>query len=134
MRIRAWSVAIMVAVASLAVAPALAQNATPAALAQQRADAAQRVLTRLLVQYNVGNATLDDVGVWGERYYQAKRETGVTGCPLIAAAQEWTDKMRALEALAKQRVQAGAATTTDADKATYYRLEAEGALAKARQP
>jgi hypothetical protein len=107
---------------------------TPAVLAQQRADVALRILTRLQAQYSAGTATLEELGVWAGRWYQARREAGLTGAPLVAAAQEWVDKMKAIEQLVAARVQSGVSSSVDADKATFYRLEAETALAKARNP
>ncbi len=42
--------------------------------------------------------------------------------------------MRAFEQTVKVRVAAGAAGTFDADKATFYRLDAETTLAKLKTP
>ncbi len=111
--------------------PAFAQNAT---LAQQKADAALRVLTIETARYSAGQATVDEVGTWAARWYQARRDSGLTGAALVAAAQEWVDKMKSFEQVVKSHVQSGLATTADSDKATFYRLEAEIALAKARTP
>jgi hypothetical protein len=105
------------------------QQVTPA---QQRVDAAQRVVTVLTAQYSAGTATFEDLAAWNKRLFEAKRDAGATGATLTAAAQAWVDKMKALEQLAQQRVHAGIANTTEIDKALFYRLEAEIALAKLR--
>ena len=108
---------------------AFAQQTTPA---QQRVDAAQRVVTVLSAQYAQGTATFDDLAAWNKRLFEAKRDAGATGAALIAAAQQWVDKMKALETQAQQRVHAGTATSVEADKALACRLEAEMTLAKLR--
>jgi hypothetical protein len=98
--------------------------------AQQRVDAAQRVVNVLSAQYAQGSATFDDLAAWHKRLFEAKRDAGATGATLVAAAQQWVDKMKMLETLAQSRVHAGAASTAEVDKALFYRLEAEIALAK----
>lgn len=103
------------------------QQTTPA---QQRVDAAQRVVNVLGAQYAQGTATFDDLATWNKRLFEAKRDAGATGATLVAAAQQWVDKMKALEQLATQRVHAGVATSAETDKALFYRLEAEMTLAK----
>jgi hypothetical protein len=102
--------------------------------AQQRADAAQRVLTMVTAQYSAGSATLDDVAAWASRWFQAKRDTGLTGPALVAVAQQWVDKLRALEQRVQMSVNAGAANSVDLDRAAFYRLEAEAVLAKLKPP
>ena len=62
------------------------------------------------------------------------RDAGITGAALVAAAQAWADKMKAMEQLAQQRVHAGIANSTEADKALFSRLEAEIVLAKLKSP
>jgi hypothetical protein len=123
---RAFLVVAIVTMSSLAFAQ---QQVTPA---QQRVDAAQRVVNVLAAQYATGTATFEDLAAWNKRLFEAKRDAGATGAALIAAAQQWVDKMKALEQLAQQRVHAGIANTTEIDKALFYRLEAEIALAKLR--
>jgi hypothetical protein len=108
---------------------AFAQQTTPA---QQRVDAAQRVVTVLVAQYTQGLATLDDLAAWNKRLYEAKRDAGATGAALTLAAQQWVDKMKAIETVAQTRVHSGLATTAEIDKALFYRLEAEITLAKLR--
>jgi hypothetical protein len=119
---RALVIVAIVATSSLAFA-----QQTPA---QQRVDAAQRVVTMLGAQYAQGTATFEDLAAWNKRLYEAKRDAGATGAALVAAAQQWVDKMKALEALAQQRVHAGVVSSSETDKALFYRLEAEIVLAK----
>jgi hypothetical protein len=113
---------------------ALAQRTTTHTLAQQRADAALRVVTQLTAQYRAGTASIDDVAAWAARLYRARSDTGITGAALVKAAQDFVDETRALEQLANRRVQTGMATSVEADKATFYRLEAEANLARVRHP
>lgn len=117
-------------------ASAFAQNAQAyATSAQQRVDAAQRIVTVLTLQYSSGTATLDDVATWAARVFQAKRDTpGTTIAAHIAAAEQWVNKMRAIEQIAQQRVRGALAPSVEADKAAFYRLEAEMALAKLKTP
>jgi hypothetical protein len=116
-------------------APLQAQNAQArAVLAQQRADAALRVLTHAIASYSSGLVGVDEVGTWAERWYQARRDTGLTGAALATAAQEWADKMRAFVTTTTTRVQAGIAQSSDADKALYYKLEAETEYARVKTP
>ncbi len=127
---------VVVAAASLALVsftpPVLAQQ-TGVPLAQQRADAALQAFTLLQAQYAAGTATVDEVGTWATRWYQARRET-LSGAALAAAAQEWVDKMRAFERLVTSRVSAGMATTADTHKALFFRLDAEIELARVKRP
>jgi len=120
---RALWVAMFATMSSLA----FAQQTTPA---QQRVDAAQRVVNVIGAQYASGTATFEDVALWNKRLFEAKRDAGATGAALVAAAQQWADKMKAIEQLAQQRVHTGTASASEADKALYYRLEAEMTLAK----
>ena len=99
---------------------------------QQRADAAGRVVTRVMVQYTAGTSTIDEVGAWLERWYKARQDAGARGAVLLAAAQDWSTKAHALETAAKSKVAAGLAPTTDADKAMFFRLEADGEIARLR--
>lgn len=124
--------AILVATALICGAPAPAHAQNALTTAAQRADAAQRVAATLVMQYGSGSATLDDVATWTAHAYHAKRDAGVTGAALVAAAQEWVDKMRAVERIAQSRVRASLAPSVEGEKATYYRLEAEMTLAKLR--
>jgi hypothetical protein len=133
MNIRAFVLGSILTVTSGSM-PAFAQNATPAVLAQQRVDAALRVLTHVTALYASGQATVDDVGTWAARWYQARRDTGLTGAALTTAAQEWFDKMNALVQVVTTRVQAGMSTAADNDKAAYYRLDAATQLARLKTP
>jgi hypothetical protein len=108
---------------------AFAQQTTPA---QQRVAAAERIVNVLSAQYASGMATFDDLASWNKRLFEAKRDAGATGAALVAAAQAWVDKMKALETLAQNRVHTGIATSVEVDKALFCRLEAEIALAKVR--
>ncbi len=120
------------ALAFFAVRPALAQQ-TGTPLTQQRADAALQAFTLLQAQYAAGTATVEEVGAWATRWYQARRET-LSGAALAAAAQEWVDKMRAFERVVASRVSAGMATTADTHKALFFRLDAEIELARVKRP
>lgn len=130
---KAFVLVAVMGIVSLAAPAALAQQ-TSATLAQQRADAAGRVVVRMLAQYAASTATIDDVGTWIERWYQAKKDGGARGAVLLAAAQEWSLKTHALETSAKLRVQSGLASSAEVDKAAFYRLEADGEVARLRNP
>ena len=123
-------VLIVVAIAAMS-SLAFAQQVTPA---QQRVDAAQRVVNVVGAQYASGTATFEDVALWNKRLFEAKRDAGATGATLVAAAQQWVDKMKAIEQLVQQRVHTGVANASEADKALFYRLEAEMTLAKLKTP
>jgi len=111
---------------------ALAQQAG-VPLTQQRTDAALRAFTMLQLQYASGTATVDEVGAWGARWYQSRRDT-LSGQALATAAQEWVDKMRAFERVVAARVSTGTASATDTQKALYFRLDAEIELARVKRP
>ena len=126
---RALVLAMMLGI--LSVAPlARAQHTN----AQQRADAAARVVNDLMPRYTAGTATVDEVGAWLSRLYHARQEAGAHGAALLSAAQEWSTKAHALESTAKAKVAAGIAPSVDADKATYFRLEADAEFARLRAP
>jgi hypothetical protein len=105
-----------------------------ASMAQQRADAALKTFTLLVLQYSAGTATAEEVGAWGERWYRARRDTGLSGQALAGAAQEWVDKMRSFERVVAARVNTGTAPASDAQKAAYFRLDAEIELSRVRHP
>jgi len=120
------------AVLSLVQPPlALAQQAG-VPLTQQRTEAALRTFTILQAQYAAGTATVDEVGAWGARWYQSRRDT-LSGQALAGAAQEWVDKMRAFERLVASRVATGTASAADAQRALYFRLDAEIELARVKR-
>jgi hypothetical protein len=110
-----------------------AQGAAGTSLVQQRVDAALRTFTLVQAQYAAGGATAEDVGTWGARWYQARRDAALSGSALTAAAQEWVDKMRAFERVVATRVTSGTASAADAQKALYFRLDAEIELARVRR-
>jgi len=112
----------------------IAAQSTSAQLAQQTADAALRVLNVATTRYATGLGTADDVGSAGVRWFQARKDTGISGAALIAAAQDWVTKMRAFEQTVQSKVQSGAASTYDSELATFYRLQAETQLARLRTP
>ncbi len=122
---------IVVAIAALSSVAFAQQQVTPA---QQRVDAAQRVVNVVGAQYASGVATFEDVAIWNKRLFEAKRDAGATGAALVAAAQAWADKMKSTEQLVQQRVHTGLANTSEADKAQFFRLEAEIMLAKLKGP
>ena len=121
--------ALLVAAALLVTSPLAAQQ-TAATLTQQSADAALRVLNLAVARYSAGTGNADEVGTWGARWFQARKDTGLTGPALLAAAQEWLDKMRAFEAVAKSKVQSGLASQYDVELAGFYRLQAEAQVAR----
>ena len=102
--------------------------------AQQRVDTAARVVNDLIPRYAAGTATIDEVGAWLARWYRARQDAGAHGAALHAAAQEWSTKAHALEITAKAKVSAGIAPSVDADKAMYFRLEADAEVARLRTP
>jgi hypothetical protein len=104
--------------------------ATPAVLLQQqKADAALAVFNSQMGLYAAGAASIDEIGVWGERLYQARKDSGMSGSAFVQATHEWEVKMRGLEALATQRLQAGTVRSAEVDKARFFRLEAQQAAA-----
>ena len=124
---------VLIAALAMSPLPAFAQQQSQALVTQHRTDVALRIVTRLMAQYGAGTATIDEVGMWIVRWYNAKRD-GLTSVALVSVAQEYVDKMRTLEQLAKAHVQAGVASIVDGDKAEYYRVEAEATLAKVKSP
>jgi len=124
---RAIVLVVMLGIVSIAPAAYAQQTSL-----QQRADAAGRVVTRVMAQYTAGTSTIDEVGAWLERWYKARQDAGARAATLLAAAQDWSTKAHALETTAKSKVAAGLAPTTDADKAMFFRLEADGELARLR--
>ena len=122
---------VIVALATMSSLASAQQQTSPA---QLRVDAAQRVVNVIGAQYAAGTATFEDVAIWNKRLFEAKRDAGTTGAALVTAAQAWVDKMKSIEQLVQQRVHTGLANTSEADKALFYRLEAEMILAKLKGP
>jgi hypothetical protein len=99
-------------------------NAAPDPLFQQRVDAAAEVMKTAIPRYSSGTSTLDELGFWSERLFAAQRET-LKGKDLSAAAQARVEQWKKIEVLASTRVSSGMASSSEAPKATYFRVSAE---------
>jgi hypothetical protein len=113
----------------LAIKEAHAAPPPDAALAKERMDAAAAVIAQMERSYSVGQATLDEVGLWNERLFHAQ-EDALAGQALVDAARARVARMQKLESVAKLQVQSGVRSMSDVQKATYYRASAEIDLAR----
>ncbi|TNF32297.1 MAG: hypothetical protein EP329_10735 [Deltaproteobacteria bacterium] len=93
-------------------------GAAPRDLAAERLTAASDAFAAAKADYDVGRGAIEAVHTWSVRWLDAepKRPT---------ARKDHLARMRALEAAAQEKVQAGLAPALDAKAAAYFRVEAE---------
>ena len=91
-------------------------------------DSAKAAYQNATAGWGAGGATLDEVIVWSDRLFAAQRES-LSGKALADAARERVQDAKKFEALAAQRVQAGAASSVEIKKTAYFRANAEIELA-----
>jgi hypothetical protein len=127
---RTFLLAALVAIAT----PALAIAAPPdqIKLAQGRVDGAAKIYAGLLARWQSGQGTIDEVAGWSVRWLGAQRDQGLRGKPLKKALEDHRDRMKAVEASARDRVKAGAAPVIELEQATYFLAEAELWLARGK--
>jgi hypothetical protein len=117
---RRMQLARVVLLVVLLVAPAVA---APTQLQKDRLAAAEKVFTGTVARVKTGQATADAAYAWSVRWLDAALDAD----PKTAkkAFADHLARMKELEAERAKARDAGTATTTDADAATYFRLEAE---------
>jgi hypothetical protein len=94
-------------------------------LAQGRVDTAAKVFGLALSRWQSGQSTVDDVAAWSLRWLSALRDQPVKGAALKKALAEHRDRMKAVEAASRDRVNAGVAATIELESAHYFLVEAE---------
>ncbi len=86
--------------------------------AQQRLSYAQQAFGLAHSMYRQGNISADAAATWSLRIYEAQKDSPT-------AAKEHVDRMVALEKLAIERVQTGAAPVLDKMTVAFFRAQAE---------
>ena len=110
-----------VALALVALTAVAAGAPDPKVLARDRASAAQKVYAGNLSRMAAGVVTAEIVCTWSVRLLDAELAAGT---PAKQAFTEHLERMEKVEKAVTSRVTAGTAPSTDADIATYYRIEA----------
>src|SRR4051794_34711759 len=107
----------------LFITTAAAADPTPDQLAKDRLDAAAKVYPSLVARYKSGTATFDEVAAWSLRWLDAALDAPKAKAkPALA---DYVTRTQDVESLASDRVKAGIAPATEADEATYVRIEAQ---------
>lgn len=91
-------------------------------LAKDRAAAAEKVFRGVVAQQKAGQATVESVHQWSVRWLDAAIDSGEAKKQALA---DHVTRMTELEALAIKMKDAGVLATSDADAATYFRIESE---------
>ena len=115
--------------------PAKAETKDPLTLAKARAAAAQKVYEAgwLLRESEPARAPgFDFFYVWSRRWAKAEREACKDIAGQVAALERHWERMKKLEQMTKKLAQRGFAARYEVPIAEFYRLEAEGWLAKAK--
>ena len=85
---------------------------------EQRLSYAQQAFGLAHSMYRAGNISADAAATWSLRIYEAQKDSPT-------AAKEHLDRMVALEKLAIERVQSGAAPVLDKLTVAFFRAQAE---------
>jgi len=109
---------VSVLLALLLAVPATASHAKPRDLAAERLAAAADLFAAAKGAYDTGTGTVDAVYTWSVRWLEAASARAT-------ARGAHLDRMKALEATAKEKVASGLAPTLDVKAAAYFRVEAE---------
>jgi hypothetical protein len=112
-------------VSALALLPSAALAASAAELRQARVDAAARAHGLASAGLSQGATTAESVYQWSLRWLHAARAQAGDVAGKLAAARAHLERMRALEATVRGRVEAGLAPPLERHAAEYYRIEAE---------
>jgi hypothetical protein len=102
---------------------AIPAAAAPTQLQKDRVAAAEKVFTGTVARVKTGQATADDAYAWSVRWLDAALDAE-PGAKKKSFADHLA-RMKDLEADAVKRRDAGAAPATEADAASFFRIEAE---------
>lgn len=89
--------------------------------AEQRLSYAQQAFGLAHSMYRAGNISADAAATWSLRIYEAQKDSAGPA----TAAKEHLERMIALEKLAVERVQSGAAPVLDKMTVAWFRAQAE---------
>jgi uncharacterized protein (TIGR03067 family) len=116
--------------ASGATFPDSPQLKVPKELLQKRVDAARKVFEQNLVRLKEAQGLPSELFGWSERWLEAELALAETPDARAKALREHLDRTREVERTTVNYAKIGQGRQTDADAATYYRLEAETRLFK----
>lgn len=111
---------IVLALCATAATAAAAPNATQ--LAKDRAATAEKVYRGVVAMQKSGRSTVEAVAQWSVRWLDAELDAAK---PKKQALADHVTRMTELETEAAKMRDAGTIAGSDADAATYFRIEAE---------
>ncbi len=132
----------VLATAGFAEAPSLPRpRKDKAANAKARLELASEVYKGLLARHTRGDARgvgggldlFETVQRWSLRWMEAQREVSDRKEDHVAAAEGHLDRMRKLEAFARETLRAGTLAPHEVWATEYFRLEAEKALQRLKK-
>lgn len=127
------SVLAILALCLAAAAPAPAAAAPDQArLVQGRVELAGKIFETTRQRWQNGQGTLEDVVLWSTRWLGAERDRPTRGRALKKALEAHRDRMKAVEAEARKRVEAGTSPVVELEQASYFLVEAELWLARGK--
>jgi hypothetical protein len=112
-----------------------AEHAVPADLLKAQVAAARKVYELNIMAYKAGIAKgydLESLCLWSVRWLDAERDLSKKPVDRIAAAEAHLERVKTVEAMAKQLVKGGAAEVRQEVAAEYYRVQAQIWLAQAK--
>jgi hypothetical protein len=128
---RLLSVGLMLVTAAASPAdPAPRAPKVPRELLEKRAEAARSVFKQTLARLKTGEPRPSELCGWSERWLNAELALAEKPADRAKALREHVDRTQEVERAAVAFAKAGQWRQSDADAATYFRLEAEIRLIK----
>jgi hypothetical protein len=108
-----------------------AQSRISKELLQRRRDAAQKVYGQILTRLRAAEARPSELFGWSEKWLDADLALADKQTEQLKALKDHLARTREVERITTTYAKAGQGRQSDADAATYYRLDAEIRLRKA---
>jgi hypothetical protein len=127
--------ALLLAQQAVSAPPAKAETKDPSTLAKARAAAAQKVYEGALERRKIDTNPpgLDFLYTWSRRWAKAEREANKDKAGQVAALERHLERMKKLESMTKMMQRSGGFVARyEVFMAEFYRLEAEGWLARGK--
>ena len=113
--------------------PALADPPAPKVpkeLLEKRLEVARKVFQENQIRFRNREGLVSDLFGWSERWLDAELAVSDKAADRTKALKDHVDRSRDLERMATNYARTGQGRQSDADAATYFRIEAEIRLAK----
>ena len=116
--------------------PERAEQEVPANQLKAQVASARKVYDLSIMAYKAGaakNYDLESLYLWSVRWLNAERDLSDTPADRVAAAAAHLERMKTVEAMAKQFVKGGVAEVRQEVAAEFYRVQAQLWLSRAKE-